>query len=191
MILSKKSLEEYLDADAKKYKSYNYFIKFIVPFAISEEHIRLRYCMRLRKTEYYKNTNKRIKYAVSKFLLNRMQIQTGIIIPPNTVGKGLSIGHIGTIIINGKCKIGDNLKIHADVNIGANGGMPPVIGDNCYIGPGAKIFGDIRISNNVFIGAGAVVNKDCTQEFGVYAGVPAKLVSTRNNQECKSENFSY
>lgn len=29
----------------------------------------------------------------------------------------------------------------------------PIIGDNCYIGLGIKIFGNIRISNNVRIGA--------------------------------------
>ncbi|MDA8136956.1 MAG: hypothetical protein M0T82_20250 [Desulfobacteraceae bacterium] len=34
------------------------------------------------------------------------------------------------------------------------------IGNNVYIGPGAKIFGKITIGNNVKIGANAVVYKD-------------------------------
>jgi len=40
-------------------------------------------------------------------------------------------------------------------NIGA-----PKIGDNCYIGAGAKIIGNIVVGNNVRIGANAVVVED-------------------------------
>lgn len=36
-------------------------------------------------------------------------------------------------------------------------GGVPAIGDNVYIGPGAKIFGNIKIGNNVRIGANCVV----------------------------------
>lgn len=59
----------------------------------------------------------------------------------------------------------------------------PVIGDNCYIGPGAKLFGDIRIGNNVAIGANSVVNKSFEDNVTI-AGVPAKIV---NKSPC-SEN---
>lgn len=40
------------------------------------------------------------------------------------------------------------------------GGGAPTIGDNVYIGPGAKIFGAIHIGNNVRIGANCVVLED-------------------------------
>jgi serine O-acetyltransferase len=36
----------------------------------------------------------------------------------------------------------------------------PIIGDNCYIGAGAKIIGRVSVGNNVRIGANAVVVKD-------------------------------
>ena len=36
----------------------------------------------------------------------------------------------------------------------------PAIGDNCLIGAGAVIVGDITIGSNVKIGAGAVVSSD-------------------------------
>lgn len=88
---------------------------------------------------------------------------------------------MGSIIINGQAKIGKNLRVHVGVNIGANGGNPPVIGDNCYIGPGAKLFGDIVVANGVSIGANAVVNHDCPEENGVYVGVPAKFVKSKKN----------
>ena len=52
----------------------------------------------------------------------------------------------------------------------------PEIGDNCFIGPGAKIFGKIKIGDNVAIGANAVVNKSFGNNVTI-AGVPAKVVN--------------
>ena len=46
------------------------------------------------------------------------------------------------------------------VTIGEGRGGAPQIGDNCYIGAGAKIIGNIKIGNNVRIGAGCVVATD-------------------------------
>ncbi len=70
------------------------------------------------------------------------------------------------IFISGRAEIGKNAVIFQHVTIGSdtlngsdNGGSP-VIGDNVYIGCGAKIIGKIRIGNNCRIGANAVVYKD-------------------------------
>lgn len=86
-------------------------------------------------------------------------------------------------------KIGKNCRINADVVIGTQLGtrdLTPVIGDNCFIGPGAKIFGKINIGDNVAIGANAVVNKDVPSNVTV-AGVPAKIV----NQNGTVGRFKY
>ena len=48
----------------------------------------------------------------------------------------------------------------------------PVIGDNVYIAPGAKIIGGVTIGNNVEIGANAVVTHDIPDN-EVWGGVPA------------------
>ena len=62
--------------------------------------------------------------------------------------------------------IGKNAVIFQHVTIGAvrTRGSDcignPTIGDNCYIGAGAKIVGNIHIGNNCRIGANAVVYKD-------------------------------
>ena len=64
------------------------------------------------------------------------------------------------------------------VNIGAYEGGVPVIGDDVYIGPGAKIFGDIAIGNNVSIGANAVVNKSFPDDV-IIAGIPAKIIKSK------------
>ncbi len=55
----------------------------------------------------------------------------------------------------------------------------PIIGDNVEIGVGAKIIGNIKITNNVIIGAGAVVVNDILEENSVVAGVPAKIIKKK------------
>jgi serine O-acetyltransferase len=82
--------------------------------------------------------------------------------------------------VNGNSKIGENCRIHVGVNIGTEAGYgdrAPTIGNNCYIAPGAKIFGKIVIGDNNVIGANAVVNKSFEQSGVSIAGVPAKIIS--------------
>ncbi|WP_368251039.1 hypothetical protein [Enterococcus sp. 2201sp1_2201st1_B8_2201SCRN_220225] len=57
------------------------------------------------------------------------------------------------IIINPDCKIGKNCRIHCGTNIDGDPKQVPIIGDDCYIGPGVKLFGPIKIGNNTKIGA--------------------------------------
>ena len=94
----------------------------------------------------------------------------------NVCDEGLSIAHVGPVIINGKSHVGKNCRIHVGVNIGANGDEPPILGDNVYIGPGAKIFGDIKIASGCRIGANAVVCKNFEEENCTLVGVPAKII---------------
>ena len=61
------------------------------------------------------------------------------------------------------------------------GNAAATIGDNVFIGTGAKIIGDITIANDVAIGAGAVVTKDILEAGITVAGVPAKKVSDHNS----------
>ena len=86
--------------------------------------------------------------------------------------------------INPATKIGKNCRIQRMVGIGPSFGTNncPTIGDNVYIGPGARLYGDIEIADNCWIGANAVVNKSFLEPYSVIAGVPAKVVKieTRN-----------
>jgi len=61
------------------------------------------------------------------------------------------------------------------VNRGNKKGFP-VIGNNVYIGPGAKIIGNVHIGNNVAIGANCVVTHDIPDN-GVVVGIPGKVIS--------------
>jgi serine O-acetyltransferase len=122
---------------------------------------------------------------LQRFLYRRISIKLGISISPNTFGPGLSIAHRGTIVVNGGAQIGANCRIHTGVNIGTEAGKAdaaPVIGENCYIGPGAKIFGPIQIGSNSVIGANAVVNKSFPEGGQTIAGVPAKIISSKSSK---------
>lgn len=96
----------------------------------------------------------------------------------------MAIIHYGTIIISRHCIIGDNCRIHAGVNIGANAGknVAATIGNNVYIGPGAKIIGDVHIGNNVVIGANAVVTHSIPDNVTI-GGIPAKIISSNDSSK--------
>ncbi len=72
--------------------------------------------------------------------------------------------HLSGIIISLYSEIGDDCTLFQQVTIGEENigypGKAPHIGNNVYIGAGAKIIGPIHIGNNVRIGANAVVTKD-------------------------------
>jgi serine O-acetyltransferase len=98
-------------------------------------------------------------------LFRRVRIKWGIEIPRSAeIGPGLFIGHFGGVVVASEARIGSNVDISHQVTIGISGQGEkrgcPIVGDNVYIAPGAKLFGKIRIGNNVKIGANAVVYKD-------------------------------
>ena len=64
------------------------------------------------------------------------------------------------IIVSHNAKIGKGCTIYHQVTIGEGKAGAPEIGDNVFIGAGAKIIGKVKIGNNVRIGAGAVVFSD-------------------------------
>jgi len=49
------------------------------------------------------------------------------------------------------------------------------IGDRCWIGANAVILPGVKLGNNVIVGAGAVVTKDC-QGDAIVTGVPARVI---------------
>jgi len=176
MINSKSDLYNYINADVEARLNGNKdsFLQRVSKYR--------RFLFFLRKCEYYYNYKKGVigkaGYLFYKFRYRRIGEKCGWDIPINVLGPGACIVHKGTVVINGNCKIGSNCRIHVCVNIGANKDRKeaPVIGNNVYIGPGAKIFGGITIADNISIGANAVVNKSFTQAGITIAGVPAIVI---------------
>lgn len=141
----------------------------------------------LRRTEYYKNCRRdifgRFFYFLLRIRLYRLSVKMGYSIPLNVFAEGLSIAHRGTIIVNGDAKIGKNCRIQDGVTIGATNGSAcaPKIGDNVFIGSGAKIIGNIKIADDVAVGAQALVIKSVLEKGITVGGVPAKKISCNNS----------
>ncbi len=112
-------------------------------------------------------------------LFKLMEITTGISLPASAqIGKGFYVGHFGYIILHSDVVIGENCSIGPGVVIGTRGQGnkgAPVIGDNVYIGVGAKVLGAVKIGNNAKIGANAVVLSDIP-DGATAVGIPAKII---------------
>jgi len=88
---------------------------------------------------------------------------------------GLYLPH-GNVVVDGLVSIGRNCVIAPWVTIGTNGTVAgPTIGDDVFIGTGAKVLGGIRVGNRAKIGANAVVLSDVADEATV-VGIPAQPV---------------
>ena len=184
MIKSLNSLKYYLECDRIALERKGN----IVPFY----DIIWRFQRLLRFTEYLNNISQSQNYfirVIGKYFKLKLKLfgeKYGFSIPLNVFGPGLAIIHIGPVIVNKHAKIGNNCRIHVGVNIGASGGIKdaaPIIGDNVYIGPGAKIFGKIQIADNIVIGANAVVNRDVKTKGITIAGVPSRKISDQDSSK--------
>ena len=96
--------------------------------------------------------------------------------PGATIGKRFFIDHGNGVVIGETALIGDDVVIYQGVTLGGTGKTRgkrhPTIGNNVVIGAGAIVLGDITISDNSRIGAGAVVTKPVPQDTTV-VGNPA------------------
>ncbi len=142
----------------------------------------------MRKFEYYNSCqgNKFLILPFKKFAMYKyysFSKKLGIEIPINVFEGGLSIAHAGTIVVSNNARIGKNCRIHEGVTIGATGGEndAATIGNNVFIGTGAKVIGQIRIANDVCIGANSVVVKDILEAGTTWGGVPARKISNKNS----------
>ena len=106
------------------------------------------------------------------------------------IGKDLHLIHPGNILISPKAIIGDRCGIMHDVTIGTNS-VPiqsvsygnkfgvPVIGNDVFIGAGAKVLGGIKIGDNAVIAANSLVTTNVPP--GTIAiGVPARIIRRRD-----------
>lgn len=111
-----------------------------------------------------------------------------------SLGKGCSVNPYCVLYGHGGLTIGDDVQIATQVvaipadhvfasrdkSISQSGEVRRgiTIGNDVWIGAGAKILDGSEIATGCVIGAGSVV-KTKTEEFGVYAGVPARLIKSR------------
>ena len=140
-------IEEYLREHIQKYHHKKYWSwreKVINQECNCPILLRVFYLYKIKKSDAFNNASMGTYFSEGAFFKT----------PPN-----LPHGLYG-IIISKNAIIGENCTIFHQVTIGEGKGGAPRIGDNCYIGAGAKIIGNITVGNNVKIGANCVVVED-------------------------------
>ncbi|MEG1008523.1 MAG: serine O-acetyltransferase [Clostridia bacterium] len=108
--------------------------------------------------------NLKLKF-IARLISNFSKLLTGIEIHPGAkIGRRLFIDHGVGIVIGETAIVGDDCTIYHQVTLGGTGKdkikRHPTIKNNCIIGCGAKLLGNITIGNNVKVGANSVVFKD-------------------------------
>jgi serine O-acetyltransferase len=113
----------------------------------------------------------------------------GIEVSPQVrIGGGLFLPHtVGTVI--GAASIGENCTILQGVTLGTiqpdmdfTLSKRPVIGDDVFIGAGAKVLGHLTVGDHAKIGANAVVLRD-VPAYAVAVGVPATIAERQATDE--------
>lgn len=192
MNLSKVFKSRFWMFDMSKYKEmHNYDMRFNESFRGVEklpksikrsQEIR---CLSLyRKAQTAKGT---IWYYYYFPKLKRFGIKTGINLWQNMdIGKGLIIGHPGTIILNGGAKFGDNIFMTHGVTIGRDvrgrRKGAPTIGSNVCIRTNSTIVGKITIGDDVLIAPNTFVNFDVPSH-SVVVGSPGVIHHRENATE--------
>ncbi len=194
-INSKQALSFYLEADRLALGRKNSTGTRRITDALGITSLIWRYLRLLRTAEYVHNCKPPSTYrlTVEKYLafrLNRLGLTLGFDIPLNVFGPGLRIIHYGTIIVNCNARVGANCELHNLVHIaqnlheaqkGAESDQAPTIGDNVFIGPGARVLGGITIADGIVIGANSVVTKSFYEPNTIIAGAPARKISDRGS----------
>ncbi len=108
---------------------------------------------------------------------------TGIEIHPGaTIGRRFFIDHGMGVVIGETTEIGDDVLLYQGVTLGGTGNESgkrhPTLGNHVVVGTGAKVLGNIKIGNNVRIGAGSVV-VHAVPDNSTVVGVPGRVVRTR------------
>lgn len=96
-------------------------------------------------------------------------------------GPGFVLIHSTGVVINGRVRGGANVHLEHQVTIGAERRQSPVLGDDVFIGAGAKILGDLSIGEGARIGANAVVLDDLPPDCTA-VGIPAQVVRRRSHK---------
>ena len=159
----------------------------------------------MKKTDQYWLIRKKalngnaVSKIINRFKHRRLMEKNNASIPfsAHIEGEPVFPHGLAGIFISSNAKIGKGCTIFHQVTIGSNTLSEsktkgaPVIGDNVYIGCGAKIIGGIRVGNNVRIGANCVVCQDVPDNCTVVLEKPRIIVQehTRNNEYVPIKKF--
>lgn len=134
-------------------------------------------------------------YPFARWRLGRCHYRTGIRIPLSVkAGPGLLIGHWGAVWISPECSFGANCSLGNGINIGGAGGSGkrgvPQLGDNVFIGPGAKLSEPITIGHEAAVMANTVVAADVPPG-AIALGVPHRIAGRQERNRYVSNRCEF
>jgi serine O-acetyltransferase len=88
-------------------------------------------------------------------------------------GPGFVLIHPIGVVINSSVRGGRNVWLESSVVIGENRGAFPRLGDDIFVGSGAKVIGGVQIGDGARVGANAVVLRDVPPGHTAL-GIPAR-----------------
>ena len=133
---------------------------------------------RMEKYEFFKNEGYEFATLIHpfSFVSKTVKIGENVLIMPGVVVNSSTIIS-DNIILNTSCTIDHDCRIMPHVHIapGVNLAGSVFVGTGSFLGIGCKVIQEVKIAKWNIVGAGAVVIED-TEDFGVYVGVPAKMI---------------
>ncbi len=122
-------------------------------------------------------------FTIARMISQFARFLTGIEIHPGArIGKRLFIDHGLGVVIGETAEVGDDVLLYQGVTLGGTGNergkRHPTLGDRVVVGTGASILGNIRLGDDVKVGAGSVVVHSVPNGATV-VGIPARVVRAR------------
>ena len=146
-----------------------------------------KHCISVYKTE---NMRRRGSNPIEIGADVDLQCPENIQIGKNSyINSGLICALGGKIVIGENCMISYNVHMRTDMHNHERLNIPMImqghhysdiiIGNDVLIGYGVQIMAGVKIADGCIIASGAVVTKD-TVPYGIYGGIPARLIKIRS-----------
>lgn len=122
-------------------------------------------------------------FTTGRFVSQFARFLTGIEIHPGArIGERLFIDHGLGVVIGETAEVGDDVLLYQGVTLGGTGNecgkRHPTLGNRVVIGTGASVLGNIKLGDDVKVGAGSVVVHSVPNGSTV-VGIPGRVVRTR------------
>ncbi len=171
---------KFIQSDLYRYTGQINLKSFFKQYCHRGEGFKFTVWLRICHFSYNHKVLRILVFPFARVLYRHYKYKYGYDIPYECdIGPGLLIYHFGGIIfVPQKC--GKNVTISHTTTVGmkiCNGLKKyPVLKDNIYLAPGAKVIGNITVGSNTAVGANSVLLND-TQNNSIIAGIPGKVIS--------------